>query len=127
VKADLKKPCYKLYQQVVVARDIFCQRPGCHKPATAGHHVFGRANMGTAFEPDGGLGLCMDCHDGWARQCPMTVHDVLRRKVGPKRYNELQTLSNTVVKLREYDLKDIADFLGNMLKKINNRPEKVFL
>jgi hypothetical protein len=72
--------------------------------------------MGTAFEPDGGLGLCTECHDKWARECPQTVHDVLKRKIGAKRYEELRLLSNETVKIRDWEFKDIRERLERQAK-----------
>jgi hypothetical protein len=119
MKSDLKKQCLKLYQKIVCGRDIFCQRPGCTARSSSGHHVFGRSNNGSAFEPDGGLGLCVSDHDSWARSNPAEVHAVLKRKVGAKRYDELLQLSKSVVRLREYDMNHYVKRLEEQLMKLN--------
>jgi len=61
-----KEDCFRLFQQIVVKRDVFCRRPGCTNLASAGHHIFGRTNLSTAFDPTYGVGLCVQCHVPWA-------------------------------------------------------------
>lgn len=112
---SLKKQAYALFQAVVCQRDVMCQHPGCRDISSAAHHVFRRNNMGTAFLPDNGMGLCLEHHDGWARQYPSQVKVILQRKIGNKRYDELERLANSVVKLKDADLKQIIHSLQEQL------------
>jgi hypothetical protein len=118
---NLKKQCYKLFQVIVVERDPYCRRPGCTKPATSGHHVFGRNKMGTAFETDSGMGLCLDDHDGWARECPGEVREVLRAMVGDKRFEELVRLSNETCRWRDADFHDYATRMSLELVELREK------
>lgn len=120
----VKKQCYALYQEIVVFRDEVCQRPGCYKPAVSGHHAFGRNKMGTAFQTDGGLGLCNEDHDGWARMRPGEVKEVLLRKIGQKRYDELALLSRQDHRLRDQDFMDNAVRLGLELIELREKKRK---
>lgn len=121
---SIKKECYKLFQVIVVERDQVCQRPGCNQPATAGHHVFGRANMGTAFLADSGIGICAADHDGWARLRPAEVRDVLKKKVGKERYEVLLRLKNETCRWRDHDFMDAAVRLGVELIELRERRKK---
>jgi len=114
---SVEKDCDRLVQQVVVERDKVCQRPGCNNPATAGHHVFGgkAAKMGVRWVPDSCLGLCVECHDGWARRHPNRVHCTLMWKVGNTRYHELYKLSLKVCRFRPADFREIRQELRMMI------------
>ena len=108
-----EKKCYALIQQIVTLRDRVCLR--CADTPISAHHVFGRRNHGSAFEPDSCLSLCPHCHDWWARTCPNEVHDLLREKIGDERYEHLAVLSAQVMRFRERDFMDIAIELGKKL------------
>jgi hypothetical protein len=112
---SVKDDCYRLFQQIVVKRDKFCSKPGCSELSTAGHHVFGRKNMGTAFNPETGLGLCNYHHDGWARESPEEVRDVLERRLGKCKFLELYQLSHTVCKLTHFHFLKIREMLKQLL------------
>ena len=108
-----ERKCRVLWQQIVTLRDGRCLRCGHASPEggemqNVGHHPFGRNKNGSAFEPDAGLTLCPDCHDRWARRDPQDCHDLLREKIGEKRYTHLEFLSKQVVRLRPKDFSDIA-------------------
>lgn len=111
-----EKKCFALIQQIVTSRDRVCLR--CYDTPISAHHVFGRRNHGSAFDPDSCLSLCAICHDGWARTCPEEVHDLLRKKIGDERYEHLAYLSAQIVRLRDRDYMDIAIELGKKLLSI---------
>jgi hypothetical protein len=100
-----KKECFILFQKVGLTRNPFCQR--CGSPAAAIHHVFPRRNLGTAFESDNGLSLCLYDH-AWAHKHPAAARELLKAKIGEERYIYLEALSRETVRLRETDFKDIA-------------------
>ena len=111
-----KKQCYALWQAIVCERDKACVR--CGNVPISGHHVFGRNKMGSAFDPDSGLGICPECHDGWARLRPGEAKELLIRKIGIERYEDLLRRSNQVYRMREYDFMRIAIELGVKLVEI---------
>jgi hypothetical protein len=111
----IEKKCRALWQEIVCRRDRFCQR--CYTIPITGHHVFGRTHNGSSFEPDSGLGVCVDCHE-WARECPQEARDLLREKIGAERYAYLEARSREVVRLREKDFKQIYIDLRSILDKI---------
>jgi hypothetical protein len=119
-----ERQCFRLFQEIVVLRDVVCQRPGCTQPATAGHHVFGRVRAGTAFLTDSGLGLCHKDHDGWARQDPNAVRFTLLMKIGARRYEDLWWESLKVCRMRDPDFMDTADRLGVELVELQERKKK---
>jgi 5-methylcytosine-specific restriction endonuclease McrA len=114
-----EKKCFRLVQEIVCLRDRVCRR--CGMTPISGHHVFGRRNHGSSFEPDSCLGLCPDCHDHWARTWPLEVQDLLREKIGEERYNYLARLSSQTVRLREKDFRDIAIKLGRKLAEMKGK------
>ncbi len=97
-----KADCYRVIQEIAVARDKVCQKPGCSRRAEAGHHLWKRDRLATAFLPEAILGLCTQHHTGWAHNKPKEFKDFMVSRMG-KRYYELQRLSNTVVKNLDYD------------------------
>lgn len=113
--------CFRLAQEIVCERDRVCQRCGNTPYCISGHHVFGRRNHSTAFEPDACLGLCVSCHDGWARKCPQEAKDMLRAKIGEERYIYLEALSRETVRLREPDFKAIAVELSIKLERMRGK------
>jgi 5-methylcytosine-specific restriction endonuclease McrA len=113
---NIEKKCFSLIQQIVTLRDMVCQR--CGDFPISGHHVFSRRNQSTAFDPDSCLGLCADCHDGWARAYPEQAKYLLREKIGEARYNYLAVLSREIARLRERDYLNIAVNLGKKLAEM---------
>lgn len=114
-----EKKCFRLIQEIICLRDRVCRR--CGGVPISGHHVFGRRNHGSAFEPDSCLGLCSDCHDHWARIDPHDCHDLLREKIGEERYNHLAYMTSQTVRLRETDFRDIAIGLGKILTEMKGK------
>lgn len=110
---SLKKECYALLQEVVVRRDVFCRAPGCSNLATAGHHIFGRKNLATAFDPRYSIGMCVECHL-WAHTEPEQFFEWVVRWMGEEYYTALK-FSNTVVK--HQDLTQIKEQLKAELRK----------
>ena len=96
-----KDDCYKLIQEIAVARDVVCQRPECGRPADCGHHLFKRDRMATAFLPEAVVGVCAQDHTGWAHAKPREFKAFMVEKRG-NRYYELARLSETVCKHQNY-------------------------
>ena len=117
--SQVKKDCYALVQEIVVKRDIFCRAPGCYELASAGHHIFGRNNLSTAFNPRYVLGMCVLCHIPWAHKEPKEFQEWVIRHMGEETYYEGLRLSNTVVK--HQDFKQIRDQLKQELAKYNDK------
>jgi 5-methylcytosine-specific restriction endonuclease McrA len=116
---NIEKKCFSLIQQIVTLRDVVCQH--CTDIPISGHHVWGRRNRSIAFEPDACIGLCMSCHDGWARRCPDEVKQLLKDKIGGFRYIALEELSSKYAGFREKDYMEIAIILGIMLSGMRGR------
>jgi ribosomal protein S27AE len=112
----LKHDCYALIQEIVCKRDKVCQR--CGRNPISAHHVFGRKNHGSAFEPDSCLALCAECHDGWARKCPQEAKDLLRTRFGEERYTYLAFSSREVCRLRDSHFRQIRERLTALAKEI---------
>ncbi len=83
----------------------------------SGHHVFGRTHNGSSFDPDSGLGLCVECHE-YVRKHPAAAHNQLKAKIGEERYIYLEALSREVVRLREADFREIAVELQKKLERM---------
>jgi hypothetical protein len=114
MSSSIEKRCFKLIQQIVTQRSPYCQK--CSGTPVSGHHVFGRRNRGSAFDPDSCISLCAECHDGWARQCPAEARELLKALVGEQRYSFIAFMSAQVVRLRTDDYKRIADELKTKLE-----------
>lgn len=117
-----KNDCYALFQQVVIARDVFCQRPGCNNGLISGHHLFpGSGKAATDFLPEAGIGLCVDCHVPWGHRKPNEFRAFIIDRMGD-RYYELLWLSETVC--RNVDYKEVREGLREELKRL--KEEQVF-
>ncbi len=108
-----ERKCRVLWQRVVTGRDKVCVR--CGAVPTTGHHVFPRRHLGTAFEPDNGLGLCVECH-AWAHLWPEMSRVLLRTRLGEQRYAFVEALSKTSPRLREGDYNRISADLKKILE-----------
>ena len=110
----VKAECYKLIQQVGLKQHPDCQFPGCNKKAACMHHVFKRDRMGTAFNPEAVIALCVKHHD-FAHAEPATFKLLAKKIIGWK-YDYLRELSLTVVQFSEADFIRIRDALNRLLK-----------
>ncbi len=110
-----KHDCYALLQQVVVARDRLCRAPGCCGLATAGHHIFKRDRLATAFLPKYAIGLCINCHIPWAHKEPDQFTEWVISWMSEEEYYAGLRLSHTAVKFLDYDA--IYQSLREELKK----------
>lgn len=108
-----KDDCFRLIQQIAVARDKVCQHPDCCTSVEVGHHLFSRSRMATAFLPEAVIGLCAWHHTSWAHNQPKRFKAFMVKRAGD-RYFELQRLSNTVVKNLSYT--DTRENLRNILQ-----------
>src|SRR3989304_2774056 len=95
---QIEKDCYALLQAVVLKRDVYCRAPGCTNRSTAAHHIFGRGNHSTAFDPKYSLGLCLDWHVPWAHLAPGQFTEWCMFWMGVNEYFTARRLSRTVVK-----------------------------
>ena len=112
---DTNKKCDKLLQMVVMARDIFCRGRLCTKPSVAAHHLFGRKNKATRYNPECSWGLCLECHQQ-AHLNPREFREFVRSKIGQERYIYLEAVSREVVRLRDKDFVEIAERLRKQLE-----------
>ena len=112
---SVKKQCYDLVQEIVLMRDISCRAPGCvGEVSTAGHHIFGRGNLSTAFDLRYVWGMCLGFH-GWAHRQPDQFREWVISSMGEEQYYTALRLSNTVVK--NLDFEEIRDGLRAIAAK----------
>ena len=97
-----KADCYRIIQEIAVARDKVCQHPECNRPADCGHHLFKRDRLATAFFPEAILGVCTQHHTGWCHNKTEEFAMAMFVKMG-RRYYELRRLSHTIVKNMDYN------------------------
>jgi hypothetical protein len=112
---NLKAECYRIIQILILQKHPICQFPYCGKPSQAGHHIFPRNRMGTAFNPQAVFALCLTHHDAMHRY-PVLAELVLREALR-EQYDELEALSRMVVQYRDEDYRKIKDILTNMLQE----------
>lgn len=108
---SIKAECYKLVQIVVLKLNPFCKI--CRKPSEVGHHIWKRDRLGTAFNPDAVVALCNACH-AFAHSKPYLFKQKAREWLGVD-YEKLETLSRTIVQLRDEDYKQIKKLLKEAL------------
>jgi hypothetical protein len=114
---NIKKQCYALVQEIVVKRDVFCRCPGCNNLAGAGHHLFKRDRMATAFNTRYVIGVCVDCHE-WARAEANEFREWVISWMGADEYEYGHQLSLAVCKYT--DFKKVRDNLKQELAKYNS-------
>jgi hypothetical protein len=110
---NIKSECYALTQKVVLKRDIFCRRPGCHKRSSAAHHVFKRDRLSTAFDPRYLVGLCEDDHIPWAHQQHDDFISWVISWMGEDEYFEALRISHLPVK--HFDFQGAKESLLQLL------------
>lgn len=113
-----KNDCYRLIQEVVVARDVFCRAPGCGRLSAAGHHLYKRDRLATAFDPRYVIGLCNDHHVPWSHKEPNEFREWVISWMGEDEYYAGLRLSNTTVKHQDFE--QIRECLREKLLKIKN-------
>jgi hypothetical protein len=111
------KDCYRLIQQIVTKRDVFCQYPGCYRRSSSGHHLFKRDRLATAFLPEAVIGLCVDHHMPQFVSSRM-FKDYIATMMGGTRYEDLERLSNTIVMADEFDFKACKKHLIKILEAL---------
>lgn len=94
---SVKHECYALVQEIVCARDIFCRGPECRCRSTAGHHIYKRDRLATAFNTKYVLGFCAECHQ-WAHSNPTEFLAWLLDTMGEEDYYKGLQLSLTIAK-----------------------------
>lgn len=106
-----------IFSQIVRARDIVCQFPGCGKRATQNAHCFGRASRTVRWDLDDCLGMC-DEHHRLIDTSPFAhFKEVLwKNKLGAEAYDALNFRARQSIKLYQSDLED----LYQKFKKIKN-------
>lgn len=98
-----KDDCYKLIQQIAVLKDPFCVH-GCGRRSSCGHHVFKRDRLATAFDPDLVVGLCAQCHTGWAHgKDADDFKQFMIKRIGKDAFYAARRRSNEIVKGFEYE------------------------
>lgn len=110
------KDCYALLQAIVTRRDPFCRRPGCHRPTSAGHHIFKRDRMASAFDPQFCVGLCAHCHTSWAHGQPDEFRAWVIGWMGESEYYDALRTSHSIVK--HQDLNEIHRLLSIELYRL---------
>lgn len=107
-----KSDCYALLQEVVTARDRLCRAPGCCGLSSAAHHIFGRGNLTTAFNPRYAIGMCLKCHVPWAHAKPVQFKEWVISWMGTDEFYSALRLSNMVIKHHDYDkiYKDLRQY-----------------
>lgn len=116
-----KGDCYALIQAIAVARDRLCRAPGCRSPSTAGHHLFKRDRLATAFDPRYVWGVCPACH-GWAHRHPAQFRGWVISIMGENEYYAALRLSNSVVKHQDFiQIRDNLRAELSNIRSVNNK------
>ena len=110
----IKHELYRLIQLVAIRQYPICRVPGCGAKSQVAHHTFKRDRMGTAFNPEAVIALCVK-HHAFAHAEPATFKLLAKKIIGWK-YDYLRELSLTVVQFREADFIRIRDALNRLLK-----------
>ena len=113
-KSATEHECFRLIQCVSVTQYPVCRVPGCEAPSVAGHHLFPRARMGTAFNPKAVFAVCQVHHD-FAHAHPIEFREIARQVVGDE-YEALRELSLMEVQFRAEDFRRIKAALTALAK-----------
>jgi len=121
MSSKAKDDCYKLIQMIALARDKGCQNPECSRLGEAGHHLFKRDRLATAFDPEAVIGLCTQCHTGFAHNHPRLFKEFMVERMGD-RYYQLRRRSSEAVKDMDYVAKrvELRGILESFRKKAVN-------
>jgi len=119
MKSKAERDCYQLIQEIAVARDVYCVHPLCSSLATAGHHLFKRDRIATAFLPSAIFGVCNDHHVPWAHEEREEFKVFAIGRLGEEEYYRLYRLSITTT--RGMDFKGKRNELIEILRKTRNK------
>ncbi len=95
-KVAAEKALDRLWQSVIKLKYKKCVRCGSAYNLEAAH-IFIRKRKSTRWEADNGLTLCTECHV-WAHANKTPFENMCRKILGDARYDELQRLSQTIIK-----------------------------
>jgi len=113
-----KQDCYRLIQQITLLRDPICVVPGCAFLSSAGHHLFPRARLSTAFDPQAVRGLCHQHHQ-WVHANPKQATLMFIKLIGVLKYGELERKSRTI--MPNFDFEETRRVLKSILTELRNR------
>lgn len=110
----LKKCADHLWSLKVLERDGKCQFPQCnvHANVLHPHHIFGRGNLSTRWNPKNGCVLCFT-HHRRAHDDPMSMYDFFVNYLGVDSYENLKRQSKAVMPINEEILLEIITLLEN--------------
>jgi len=111
--------CDRITASIITTRDPYCRLKleGCTGITDDPMHVFGRGNLSTRWNPCALFGGCRSCHD-FIDTHPEKKKAIFMRIMGRKRYNALNLISNSVLKLLPSDIESIYNNLKEQLKLI---------
>lgn len=109
-KAKLRSQCDKLWYQIVIARNPFCEV--CGEPTIYAHHFYFKSSCpALRYEIENGVGLCVKCHPKLHFRDPKMVEEQIIKKRGLKWLQKLQKLSK-----QEFISKWTVGYYQNILK-----------
>lgn len=114
MNSAIKKDCFSLIQEIALKERPYCLVPGCCKPSTAGHHIFTRSRLSTAFNPQAVIALC-ESHHAFAHSHPAEGRKMAAGIIGPD-YEALRQISLMVVRFRDSDFVRIRTILKSRLE-----------
>lgn len=119
---NTKKECYRLIQEIALLRDPICVHPGCRRRSVAGHHIWRRNILATAFEPDAVQGVC-EVHHRWVHQYPKEAHNMFAGILGRVRWEELKALSKVICHRFDFEAKRTE--LKRCLDRYQKQPPQI--
>jgi hypothetical protein len=112
----LKHDCDSLIQEIAAKKHPICQMPLCGKPMSAGHHLFGRKNQATRFNPQAVLSLCLT-HHAYAHSHPVSFRGIVKELLVDD-FDALEAMSGMTVQFRDADYKRIKEALTALAKEV---------
>ena len=73
-----------------VVRKMYPRCVRCGKPEVQVAHIFSRNHKSVRWFLDNVIGLCWTCHFFWAHQEPTEFTEMIKKRLGTKRYNALR-------------------------------------
>jgi 5-methylcytosine-specific restriction endonuclease McrA len=123
-KSSVKKALYNLESRIVRLEHPTCRK--CGKPATEVHHIFGRANLATAWDFRNTIPVCSVCHIFGKQsfeQAPYAADNMELAREWIEEHGatleEIEQLSRTITHYSLEDLFDIELNLKNYYSQIS--------
>ncbi|MCL4399719.1 HNH endonuclease [Patescibacteria group bacterium] len=111
--SQAKRRIQELLREYVLLRDKKCVICAAHGKDSRGRvmqadHIFSRAIAATFSNLDNVILICQPCHGFWKPAHPLEYSEIIKEKLGKKKYEKLKYLSQTTLHMtaRDWELEE---------------------